>query len=1108
MQSIRSTNVQKLAQSAQRLNVGLLVVIVLAFFFLGTTYWAVSRVLQVEQAKIDRHFERLIGNIVEHERFLLQYVRATKPAPQSASQTERRQPRVDLALLQVMPHGDVDVYEGQQFVFSQKFALALPGGPSVPLTSEARARQFQLGVLSTSFYSGFWSGSRYPAPQMLMIDLDSPAGMAVPAMDARPNQPIPAREGMLRVLKGIRDRLHDDPPAPGMPEVHWRKGGDFVRGTTPKLLAYVYDTVPESMWWQDDSPRRIVAAVVLDLESIGRELGVTAVPSIDLAGPDGQVLLGDGDYVRQYANGIHLLADGLIVKRTGGTGRGWQAVYHIPYQQLILDGYWSLAKLLLALLTVLGSGWLLTRWYRQHVVTPASDAHQALQESHAFNHAIIQTAPVALCVLGDGGRKVVTQNALATEWLGGPDDIRTLTRHWHMFEDGEPVSGEACAVVGPLFLHARYAPTQYQGASVLLCAFHDITAHRVAESALRRASAAADAANEAKSRFLATMSHEIRTPLYGVVSTLELLGLTQLNVCQQGYVRTIGHSADILLQLISDILDISKIEADQMPLEAEAFCPQDVADETLRSYAARAHEKGLQLYGCIDTDVPARVIGDSTRIRQILGNLVGNAIKFTSAGRVVLRLRRVHDDADDAKREVRLQWEVVDTGAGMSKAQQARLFEPFYQVEDGRPQVGGTGLGLSICWRLCRLMGGALDVASVPGLGSQFNFSVTLDLPLADTAPAGTPSPGQTIYVRAPTPELTDSVCRWLAKQGGHAVAVPPGAGDGAADDTDLLLELLPEWLPPMTWRGVRVRATHDAALRPQPCAEGWQVNLHCRAGVLEALAVAAGSAWSADEDDVPAPAWQPLGLRVLVAEDNPINRMLLTAQLEQLGCTVTVAANGEEALHAQRSSPCDVVLTDVNMPVLDGYRLASALREQDAALPIIGVTANAMRDEGERCLAAGMNAWLTKPMRLQTLHEKLCKVARANGSVIAVRPETTNAIEHGCVQRKGGYAPDVRAVHAPSADGLKVPALMREVFLSTMREDLDAVRASIHRDDPAQVRALLHRMHGGLSVVGGQVLANACSRQQEALADGAPLAGNQALRTLVVRIESAVMRL
>ncbi|WP_268247097.1 ATP-binding protein, partial [Jeongeupia chitinilytica] len=247
-----------------------------------------------------------------------------------------------------------------------------------------------------------------------------------------------------------------------------------------------------------------------------------------------------------------------------------------------------------------------------------------------------------------------------------------------------------------------------------------------AELALASAKSAADAANKAKSAFLAMMSHEIRTPLYGVLGTLELLGNTVLSAQQKGYLDTIGHSSGNLLQIINDILDFSKIEADQLTLEAAPFDPIALVEGVAMNFAPLARQKGVELYCCLQPDAPM-LVGDRHRLQQVLSNLVGNAVKFTDSGKIVIRLGG--SEAEPGRFGLQLQ--VADSGIGIGKADQAQLFEPFTQADNSTARrFGGTGLGLSICRKLVTLMGGEIELVSELGLGS--SFSVTLPLTIAE----------------------------------------------------------------------------------------------------------------------------------------------------------------------------------------------------------------------------------------------------------------------------------------------------------------------------------------------------------------------------------------
>ncbi len=340
----------------------------------------------------------------------------------------------------------------------------------------------------------------------------------------------------------------------------------------------------------------------------------------------------------------------------------WQLTYSIDLRA-VLWALWPqmLGALLFCLLTI-SLVCLLTRRLEHRFITPAIHRIQALVESELFSRDVIQTAPVALCVLRRTDGTVVLKNTLAQQWLGecgaqlGPGWIRQA------FDPDAPCLTDYFEAADGRHLYLSCAPTRYKGEDVLLCAFSDISARRQIEAALEQARQSADAANEAKTLFLATMSHEIRTPLYGVLGTLELLARTRLDAQQKSYLHAIEGSSATLLQLICDVLDVSKIEAGQLALELSEFCVPTLVQEVVQGYAAAAHSKGLQLYACLDPQLPRRLIGDASRVRQILNNLLSNAVKFTDSGRVVLRVKKLSREGE----RVCLQWQISDTGKGIA----------------------------------------------------------------------------------------------------------------------------------------------------------------------------------------------------------------------------------------------------------------------------------------------------------------------------------------------------------------------------------------------------------------------------------------------------------
>ena len=656
----------------------------------------------------------------------------------------------------------------------------------------------------------------------------------------------------------------------------------------------------------------------------------------------------------------------------------WQLVYFIDLRS-VMQALWPqlLGALLFSLLSI-ALIWLLIRRLEQRFIAPTIHRIQALVESELFSRDVIQTAPVALCVLRRSDGQVVLENTLAQHWLGQGGEREALCLIWiqRAFSSAEPELTDYFETADGRHLYLSCAPTRYKGEDVLLCAFSDISARTQIETALQQARQMAESANEAKTLFLATMSHEIRTPLHGVLGTLELLGRTRLDPQQKDYLHAIEGSSATLLQLICDVLDVSKIEAGQLALELSDFSAVDLVQEVIQAYAAAAQRKGLKLYACYDPRLPDRVMGDVARIRQILSNLLSNAVKFTDSGQVVLRLSLQSREGERAS----LLWQVSDTGRGIPQATQALIFEPFYQSEGSTHGVAGTGLGLPICLRLTQLMNGSIRMVSEVGLGSSFSLSLPLEVPgtsvLSATLPELLP---ETIHVVSPVRELAETVSGWLRKWGARPLIGRPARHD--ADTAAILLELHPGSLEQRLepdWGGPVVLATGDGNHEPQFIGGAWEVNLNHLKAIYQALSEAQGA--QVLKPDLPdkQKELRTLNLHILVAEDNVINQLILSAQLEALGCTVELASNGEEALSIWHKGTFDLLLTDVNMPRLNGYELTRRLRSEGCVAPIIGATANAMLGEEELCLAAGMTHCLVKPFSLLVLFNCLVPYERA----------------------------------------------------------------------------------------------------------------------------------
>lgn len=664
----------------------------------------------------------------------------------------------------------------------------------------------------------------------------------------------------------------------------------------------------------------------------------------------------------------------IMLKKSIGED-GWQLVFYRDLFSLLADIATNIYVAAAACIIGLLLFWLLLHRFQRQLIEPAERYHQQLIDSLDFGGTLIQMTPIGLCVIRRHDDRIILDNQLTRQWLG--QDASSADWHGNWRSNLMKTQPNQDEEHGPIkfitsegrHLEIRYAEARYQGDDVLICAFTDISTYLQAEAALASAKQAADETSQAKTQFLATMSHEIRTPLYGVIGTLELLGLTTLTPQQQQYLRTIQYSSSTLLQLINDVLDVSKIEAGQITLETTRFSPLELTETTLQTYANTARQKNLQIFVCTDSNLPGWVYGDATRIRQVLGNLINNAIKLTDTGRVFLRVQVEHREQNQAV----LSWQVIDTGRGISQADQKRLFEPFYQVKGSINTVAGTGLGLAICAQLVNVMNGRLDVISELGLGSSFSVTLPLKVKNGDwEIPHPDLAPTPTLYLRCKAHELRESAYNWLTHWGAWVKQLndtedPPESADGILIDLLVDEEILTEWTGP------HIQTTRDGTESPQHKGNLWVVSLFSIQALANAVSQAQHGAGEAPviEETEPSPLLledQP-SRHVLLVEDNVINQMIMKDQLRLLGCQVTIAGNGIEALREWHSGKqFDLILTDVNMPGMDGYELVRKLREEGCTLPILGSTASATPSEKTRCLEAGMDDCLIKPLDLKQL--------------------------------------------------------------------------------------------------------------------------------------------
>jgi len=463
----------------------------------------------------------------------------------------------------------------------------------------------------------------------------------------------------------------------------------------------------------------------------------------------------------------------------------------------------------------------------------------------------------------------------------------------------------------------------------------------------------AESANQAKSTFLATVSHEIRTPMNGVLGMIDVLERSPLSVEQREALGTVRYSASTLLRIIDDILDFSKIEAGRLDLESLEFSTVELIEGVAETLAPQAAAKGLKLAAYVAAGVPERVTGDPLRLQQILFNLLGNAIKFTETGSVRLSLESAGGQALCIK--------VADTGIGLSREQQSRLFQPFVQADSSTTRrFGGTGLGLSIVRRLAEAMQGGIDVLSEPGDGATFMVTIRLGEASPAAPRAELALQGLQLGLALPDADEARAIARYLEDAGARVVLADPGAGF-----TGIHIDSLAGELPLSDGP-----ATPDAAAAvglPRP----WR-----RDALIRAVARAAGRTPVVAAVPVARPA-ALLNGRVLVVDDNSVNRKILARQLELAGASTDSAAGGEEALELWRKGGYDLVLADLQMPTMDGFELARRIRQSEAAerrarTPILAVTASALEEQEQKSRAAGMDGFITKPIGIEQLKATL----------------------------------------------------------------------------------------------------------------------------------------
>jgi|GEM_PF-1499836 len=833
---------------------------------------------------------------------------------------------------------------------------------------------------------------------------------------SRDNPALATVDARARVLDALRIDFSDVPPlgVDGRPHVHWLppyinpitgqqriRIAAEARAEGQPFAVLVTEYAPEYLlsWLQDRHVAGMFFITTADNRLITIDPGVERTQALDARVLELDVAHGHA------APAEAMFRDGAIVFRSPLAATGWTIAYALSWADVAAAiGVQAGALVATSLLAIAVMWLLLMRFYRR-VLVPVYARSARVFDSEDLCRSVIGMAPVGIGLVSLSDRRVMLASDVLAQMLvpygGDPQALaaQVLAQYEVFVADagaGRTMTTELVLDAfgaAPLHLEVIARGARYQGEDVMIAAFADTSAQRRLVHQLEEAVRAADSANAAKSSFLAATSHEIRTPLNVILGNLELLERTALDASQQSRVQTLRASAEGLLAIVSDILDFSKIEAGAMTVESIEFDVIAVIERELAAFAPVAKAKGLPLFADIDASGEQRMRGDPTRLAQVVGNLLGNAIKFTGEGRIVARVAV----GRGARGVPELAIGIEDTGIGIDPAQRARLFKPFSQVDASiTRRYGGTGLGLALCDRLVAAMGGTISVDSAPGVGSLFTVRLPLRMEIAPKSRAVT-GERRTLIVVSP-----DDAWRTFAfphlRAWGFDVAMHPspiGIAAGCLERAHAIVLFgdSDQWrrdeLDSLGGGAPVVLATPDGPLQPNVAGRTIRVSSYSLNGLRTAIeqarvATAEQRRLLAGEggNELPAATTGARVPRVLVVDDASVNGSIFREQLEVLGCAVRCVSSGGAALDTIADGPWDVLLLGADLRDMSACELAEAVHARALPCDMVAVASHLTPDDARRYAASNVECVLTKPVTLADLRRGLARIARQRGIV------------------------------------------------------------------------------------------------------------------------------